>query len=988
MTQSVTRNDIIQYGLSKGYKVRDIDRALNKAGLGSYNPLTEASNWQQIPGRLVEQGKELGKNLSTLGGAMIGSINQGMQGGNIQEKFLNAINSEPARRTITGALLGGAAGSVLPGIGTIGGGLIGGTAALLGGEKGLVEGGKNLIDAVLSTYNTSLEDIGKGNVDWRDIAQGAMQNPLYSGLDILSVGGAKALGKAGKSIASKTGMAQKIFPGTSQGELNRYLTNAKLWASQNTADVYGGYNKLLETPLASREKIVNALTKGTIEGLNKDELAIANQLKTDLHTASDILSDMGVFDKDFSRDNTIAQYVMANLLDTNLLHKDIMDIIQGKPLRETTSKMFEDPNLSKRVLSLIDEGEQIYDRGNTVFLSQKLANSVDPMGKVTARWENAKAGTPSNYARIIGRATAGQQGNVLDATLKMQLDNATKARQAVDVFSDVVNNDKLGIVLTPGEKAKYINAFRDSIKRDIEQDRLPNYLKALDNSAIDAALEKGGNPVAYESLKGFFGGPDKSVVGDFNKIFKKNVLGMPGWMVGNRLGNWSWNAINGVEGIDYADIIRYHKELPNVLKLQTSYNSYLGLGSEVLGQKVKDIFTLKSLKKAATEFRKTFGEFKNSKKNSADLAKLIGGTIGDISNLTASPIFELEAKLEYLDRAANFIRQSKRYAKKHKIKLAEVLKKAGKDRQTFFEINTEVNKSLGDYFGRNYALPSSLSNTLNLAIPFYRFPVQTIRQTAHAIANTPARFASNVTIPVRGGEVLANKAISMFGLNPDDYEGGVPYKIADGSVRTMSVTPTPIGMVLPRLTDAEKFASMVNPALSGDILDAIRYKKNYNGEYKTPTSPRYSAMKAIYPMGAVDYKPTGSERFGYLANELLSKTYNPYIWGTRILPQVQSLVSGEGRTPFYNTMQPIRYKVDSNGKKVYEFETRYKTINAPVKMQLQNIEGYKKTTPIELLGGQVGISTRSNYPNRGGKAKLKEAKKVAKYARKNIEKNR
>ena len=104
--------------------------------------------------------------------------------------------------------------------------------------------------------------------------------------------------------------------------------------------------------------------------------------------------------------------------------------------------------------------------------------------------------------------------------------------------------------------------------------------------------------------------------------------------------------------------------------------------------------------------------------------------------------------------------------------------------------------------------------------------------------------------------------------------------------------------------------------------------------------------------------------------------------------QLISSISGEGRTPFYNTMQPIRYKIDSNGKKVYEFETRYKTVNAPIKMQMQNIEGYKKTLPIELLGSQVGISTRANYPNRGGKAKLKKAKTIAKYARKNIEKNR
>lgn len=988
MAQNFTKNELIEYGLSHGYRARDIDKALKNLNMGSYNPLTYGGNWQRVPERLVQQGKELGRNLATVGGSMLQAAREAAKSGDIQGKFLEAINSDPARRTIAGALAGYGTGKVIPKVGGIGGALVGGTAALLGGNEGIVAGAKNLADAVLGTYNTSVEQIANKDVNWRDVAQGALENPLYSSIDILGVGVGKGVGKAGKAIASKTGMAQKLLPGIEQAELNRYLTNAKLWASQNTADVYAGYNKLQETPLASRKKLVESLVKGTTEGLNKDELAIATQLNKDLHSASDILSDMGIFDKNFSRDNTIAQYAMANLLDTNLLHKDIMDIISGRQLRPEASKMFNNPQLANRVLSLIDEGEQIYDKGNTAFLSQKLANSVDPTGDVIARWENMREGTPSNYARIIGRATAEQQGNVLDATLKMQLDNATRARQAIDVFSDVVNNDKLGIVLSPEDKLKYINAFIDSLKRDISQDRLPNFLDALNNSGIDTALKKGGNPVAYEALKGFFSPQPKSWIGDFNKIFKKNVLGTPAWMVGNRLGNWSWNAINGVGAKDYADIIKYHKYLPNTLKLQTSYNSYLGLGSEILGDKVKTLFTPKALSKAATEFKKSFGKFKASDKTSADLTKYIADTIGDISNVTASPIFELEAKLEYLDRAANFIRQSKRYAKKNKMKLEDVLKKAGRDRQTFFEINTEVNKSLGDYYGRNYALPSSLANALNVMIPFYRFPVQTLRQTAHAIANTPARFAANVTIPARGGEVLSNQYMRAYGLDPEQYEGGIPYKIADGSVRTLSVTPTPIGMVLPRLTDIKKFTGMVNPMMSGDILNAISYQKDYGSGPKTPTSPRYSAMKVINPREAINYKPLPSERASFLLNEILGTTYNPYIWGTRIVPQAISAVMGEGRTPFYDTMQDIKYKVDNNGKKVYEFETRYKTINAPIKSQKQNIEGYKKTLPIELLGGQVGISTRSNYPKKMSRTELNKAKSMTKYAIRNIEKNR
>ena len=989
MTQNYTRNQVIEYGLSHGYRARDIDTALKNLNMGSYNPLTYGGNWQRVPGRLVEQGKEIGRNLTTVGGSMLQAAREAAKSGDIKGKFLEAINSDPARRTIAGALAGYGAGRVIPKIGGIGGALVGGTAGLLGGEDGIVAGGKNLLNAVLDTYNTSTQQIGQRDVNWRDIVQGALDNPLYSGIDVLGFGVGKALGKAGKAVASKTGMAQKIFPGIGQGELNRYITNAKLWANQNTDDVYTGYKMLQETPLASRNKIVDSLTKGTLEGLNKKETKIATQLNKDLRSASDILSDMGILERDFSRDNTIAQYAMSNLLDTNLLHRDIMDIIAGRKLRPTAAKMFENPQFADRVLKLLDEGEQVYDTGKTAFLSQKLANSVDPLGEVTARWENMKEGTPSNYARIIGRATAEQQGNVLDATVKMQLDNATRAKQAVETFSDIVHSGKLGVDFTPEEASKYINAFRDSLKRDVAQDRLPDFAKALDNSAIDLALKNGGNPVAYESLKGAFKNTNQSVVNNFNRMFKKNVLGTPAWMVGNRLGNWSHNAMNGVEAIDYADIIKYDKLLPNVLKLQTSYNSYLGLGSELLGDRVKSLFNIKSLSKAITEFKKSYGKFKNSDKTSADLGEYIGNSIGNISNLTASPIFELEAKLEYLDRAANFIRHAKRYAKKNKMKLEDVLKSASKDRKVFFEINTEVNKSLGDYFGRNYALPNSLSDALNLWIPFYRFPVQTIRQTAHEVANYPGRFAANVTIPARGGDVLSNQYMQAYRLDPENYEGGVPYKLADGSVRTLGVTPTPIGMILPRLTSIDKFAGMVNPLFSGSIMNALQYKKQYGTELKTPTSPRYTAMKATNPREALNYKPTFGERAMFFGNELLGTTYNPYIWATRIAPQAWALASGKGMTPFYNTMQSIKYKVDSKGKKVYEFERGYSNIKGPVKTQRQNPEGYKKTLPIELLGGQVGISTRSNFPKRGmSKNNIKKAKSLLRNTNKNLEKNR
>ena len=986
MVQNLSKDALIQQYLDAGYRARDIDAKLQQAGLGGYNPLTYSGNIKAIPGRAAQQAKALGRDLTTFGGDVVNTISSSIRSdGIIRDKFINAVNSEPLRRTATGIAGGALAGSFIPFVGTIGGGLLGGSAALLGGDRGIVEGSKDLVNALLSTYGTNLEEIRNRDVNLKDVVQGILDNPLYAGMDILSFGGAKALGRGGKALTSKTGMTQKVLPGKELADLNRRLTNAKLWSAQNTANIYTGYNKLNEMPMASRSKIVDYIVSGTGD-LDKKELALADQLRKDLIQSSKQLEDLGIFEKDFMRNNTIAQYVMNDVRkDTNLLHKDIMDILEGNELRPSAAKMFEGNTLGDRVLNLIDEGANLYDNNKTAFLSQRLANSIDPMGEVVARHENLLAKNP-NYARIIGRATPEQIGNVLEDTIKMQLDRSSGIKSAIDIFGDLINNDRLGIEIAPKDKSKYISAFRESLKRDIRQDRIPNFEEALSNSGIDTALKTADKSVVYESLKGFFRKPGNSITERFSKKFKKNVLGVPSWSVGNRLGNWSMNAIEGIEAVDYGDIKKYSKLIPDALKLQTSYNSYLDVGNEALAKKIGNIFTPKSIAKVATEFKKSYGRYKNSDRTISDKVKYLFDTIGDIGNITASPIFEAEAKMEYLDRAANYIRQAKRYAEANNMKLANVLRRSKRDKDLFFELNTKVNKSLGDYYGRNYALPSIMQDTLRLGIPFYRFPVQTLRVTGNALTNpaTAARFASNVTIPARAGNVLSNRYINQYNLNRDEYKGGSPYIGNDGSLRLIGMTPTPLGIVAPRLTNPKEFSGMLNPLFSGNIIDMLDYKKFD----KTPSSPRYSATKRNAPMEAVNYQPTLAERLGFAANEILGTTYNPYIWGTRILPQIYSLYNKEGRTPFYNTMQPIRYKLDSNNKKVYEFEKGYDKIKSEPRIQFQDIEGYKKTTPLELLGNQIGISNRSVYQNKGNRYASRQAKTLLKKTIKNIEKNR
>ena len=44
MTQNFSKNNFINYALSKGYSAKDINTALQDAGMGGYNPLTYSGN--------------------------------------------------------------------------------------------------------------------------------------------------------------------------------------------------------------------------------------------------------------------------------------------------------------------------------------------------------------------------------------------------------------------------------------------------------------------------------------------------------------------------------------------------------------------------------------------------------------------------------------------------------------------------------------------------------------------------------------------------------------------------------------------------------------------------------------------------------------------------------------------------------------------------------------------------------------------------------
>ena len=949
MERQYSKEEIIQAGLSRGFNSRQMDKLLNNFGYGNYNPLTYAPNYINLPSNVVKGAKELARGLTTAGSEFIKPIQDitaaayqapsGEKMEAVKKAFIKSVNTDRISNMVKGAAIGGVGGSLIPGIGTVGGAITGGIAGLIGP--------KEFANSILSTYGMDVDDIATGNVDPRDIVQGTMSNPLWAAMDVAGIGGVgKSIGRRAKTLAGKTGIGQQILSSERLGEFNREITNEKLWNRTNAADLYGGYNTLKSKPLADRVKIVENVTlnKGS---LKEADQMIADQLKKDLINNEQMLVKAGIYTPEFVKNNTVAQYVMGNILkDSDLIHMDIMDILSGRRLDDRAIQLLNKNGMRTKIAKLIQDGNKLYKEGKIAWLSQELANTTDPSGKIIARHINLDM-PEGQYSRVIGRATPEQLADVLDEQVKSQLDRVAYVNEGLEVFKGLLDSDKIGTVLKPSEKKVFIDKFIASIKKDINNGIYPSLSKALENSAIDTKIDSS----IYKAMQGAFEIPNQNAGAEFLNYWKKSVLGTPTWTIGNRLGNWSLNAIEGVSLKDYFDIKKYQDLIPKVLKQQTAFNSYINLGREGLEKisGVKSAFT-----EPMTQLKSAIGRFKQSKKQLSDYGRLASGLYGSTSNITANPIFRLEAGLEYADRAANFIRQAKREAKATGKSVEYVLKQAQKDKNLFFKLNTQVNKSLGDYLGKNYAAPRALREGLSWLVPFYRFPVQTVRTTLHGMANRPLGFATNITLPGRAGSYLTNLYQNAFELDPDKYEGGVPY-YADPEgkfIRTMNIVPSPIGMIAGRLTNMDDFLNMINPSTT-NIRDALAYQKFG----KMVTSPTYNRLKLTDPQAALEYKGNASDRLKYMANMLLQSTYNPYINISRFVPELDAVIKGNG---YYTPYGMNPFKQDP--------------LDYP----------YKKNSPLEIAGNLLNIYSKSQYINKNNKNKAKQANKLKRQAVKNL----
>lgn len=948
------KSSLVEYGINAGYKGSDINKALSNAGYSNYNPLTAKANWENLLPNLGRNAREFARDMKTIGGVAIqpfidvANAPQGTKMDAAKQRFMNALQDDKLRKTILGATTGAAVGTAVGPIGTIGGGITGGLLGLLGPEQ--------LGNAFLAPYETSIQDIksGKSGIG-TDILQGAMRNPLYSGIDILSAGGAKALGGAGRAIGKAVPsnapmLLQQLIPSPGMRDLSRTATNAFQYSRAKNSELIEPLEKLLSTPGIDNEKIVrNILTN---EGeLSAKELEIAKDIKTALQKGEQKAIEYSLMGKEPSRVNIVAQYGMQKLRSVmpDILHDDIVTYVKsGKPSGRIEEYLIKNPELKPYLDDVISEGDKLYKNKNIAYLTQVLAPTIDPRGEIIA---NAITKTGNGYFgtnRIIGRATTQDLAKVLEDSIAYQQKQISKTTEAIDVIEDILQQPGVATMIkgnTEVHKGTTVispKRLRENLAQEFQLGRDADISKALKDSGI---AEEGAYlipNVYFKALDNMFRPISSGTGKDMLNAFKKTVLANPHWVALNRIGNWTNNSMGGVKVSDYTDAIRYMKMMPKQLKAQTSFNSYVGDNVGGLSSSI-----IKPMKTLAKEVKK-FGE---SDKSLEDLGRVAGQTLANTSNVLSNPVFRFEASAEAVDRFANFIRQAKREAATTKSDWKEIIKRAENDNNLFNKLNTQVNKDLGDYVGRNYLIPNGAYELLRNTVPFYRFLTQTGRTTFHQLANHPIAFQSTVVAPSKSGKQFSEQILNTYKLDPEDYEGGVPYKQQmDGTMRFIGTEPLPAGAVAQDLLSTKNKLGLLSPQLNM-IPNILSYKK---GEGWLPTSPGLTQYKMAKGT-TKGYEPTTGERVGYAVSQLANTFYAPVRMSRGWMRE--ALNTAIGRPTLSN------------------YDTDILHVN-PL--------SYARTLPVETLGKWVGIQTMPYYPKyveRPKKLSKNQLKKIGIYNR-------
>lgn len=975
------KRDYVNYGIDNGYKGSEINKTLNDNGFDNYNPLLTKKNWENFIPNFRENAKEFARNARTISGQVIqpyiadARAPQGERLERLRERFTNAITSDTGRRTALGGTSGAVAGAIaspilrnikigpIPVGKFINPGIFGG--ATLGALSGLLGGPKELGNAIASTYETSLDEVANDpKTALENIGQGFFKNPMYGTLDVLSIppvakGAGKALGKIGDALP--------FTPSIKEREFNRTATNLMTTARADNARMMGAFEQLNSDPGINRLELAKDLI--TNDGkLNAKEKDISKAIKSAMGEAQVRLAANHILDIDKSINNNIAQYAMQRLMDKvpDIVQLDLNNYLEtGKVSGRLAEAIASNPALKQEVDSIINTARELQNQGNLSYITQVLVKSKDPRNEIIANQLAKESGAKDYFStqRYIGRGTYQEIADVLDESIRFQMNQISKALEANDVVKgllkkgDISELAKAGAEIPEGKVGISTNKLNEELSRQMASGNKIDIPRAISHSKVFSEADNSTyilDKVYSKAIDNMFKEGVRGSGRHLLNAFKKSVLAQPHWIALNRAGNWTNMSMAGVGLNDIYDAVSNPNLIPKQLAQQTAFSNYLG--STASGVRTS---TLKqSFMKPWNNLGRAWKEFKASDKNLEDIGKVISESYSNASDLTANAFFNVEAHLETIDRFADMIMHAKRMGKQTGQKWQDIIRKAENDNSLFNKLNTEVNKDLGDYVGKNYALPPGYYNAVAETVPFYRFLTQTGRTSLHQLANYPMALQSSVLIPGKVGGPLAEQVIQQYNLDPEKYQGGIPYRrdLINENIRTIGGEPLPLQSVMSETIggDGLEWLGLISPGYK-IMSDTLAYRKGNGG---TPSSKRLSELKKSKKpedqARAKNYKPTFGEQAVYGGQQFLSATFNPYSMVRTYFPELYGSFSN---TPLARPYDASILPIPSNA----------------------NYGSPLREIPAEQVMRWLGLQSRINYP----KKVKKPSKSSAKYANKN-----
>lgn len=426
---------------------------------------------------------------------------------------------------------------------------------------------RDMGNATLSTYGLDEDTIRSGKASVRNTLNSIIDNPLWAGVDVLSMGGGSAIGKTVGSAAKagKLGpVAQNLVRRAEvAGDVTRAKNAAEAEMSPAKMKVYNAY-KEADKGLTDKEKaLVRQSAEENTQLTDPKLIEAKKKLKEGQIAEQELVPD---YAKEDPKELSVTQYVARkNNITVQQARKEIE---KRRAIGATTAETGKVDKISKDIA----DAEKAFDNGD-IFPVSHAMQSADELAKgmiedggrtFAGRYSSREFGlTP--YETIVKNAVhpanlaEGRAREAVQATVAREVaENGTLAGKSV---APVSAKDTVYV-----SKEKLTNgSLKDALNSTIDYNTAQN-VKNISETHVPVSK-------AYvKEIKDQFGlntSKGKGILGDFEYIFKQSMLAAGGYVGGNILTGAVNNLMNsGIHtGADFMAALRSKGALRDSLGL-------------------------------------------------------------------------------------------------------------------------------------------------------------------------------------------------------------------------------------------------------------------------------------------------------------------------------------------------------------------------------------------------------------------------------------